>query len=219
MIKEMYKEANSPVTLPLQSTHKPPQPYASFLFFPALYFFQYKSQQSAGAHMHILWFNVVQWVCLQLVQCGQLSGQHRNEWICCGRKRSPAAVPSPRPYRWQGAGGRQWRPVTAPWAARRWAIIAGTPWLSVPLSTLRKFPLFVQRDIFLKGVHVQQVWEADIKDRSPGRFSNLLFIREVLDTEINTVWEEGWKLSLVLGLLVTFSTMTSGAWILVTGSL
>lgn len=44
-----------------------------------------------------------------------------NEWICCGRKWLSIAVSLclPHPYRWQGAGGREWRPVTPLWAARR----------------------------------------------------------------------------------------------------
>lgn len=47
-----------------------------------------------------------------------------NKWKCWGKKRSPVAVclRLPRPYQWQRAGGREWRPVMALWAARRWPL-------------------------------------------------------------------------------------------------
>lgn len=92
----------------------------------------------------------------------------------------------PRPYRWQGAGGRKWPARHGSLGCQEMAIITGTPWLSAPLSPLCKVPLYVLRDISRACVARLQVCGKGGKDRSPGRFSNSLFIREVLNAEINT---------------------------------
>lgn len=84
-------------------------PFSSHL----LCFFQYKSQESADTR-------TVSPLAACTVQPAiwQTRG---DEWTCCGTRRLSATVPLclPRPYRRQGAGGREWRPVTPPWAARR----------------------------------------------------------------------------------------------------
>lgn len=100
----------------------------------------------------------------------------REKEIACRGVFPPAPSLSVAGSWWQGMVARH-----GSLGCQEMAIIAGTPWLSVPLSTLSKVPLYVLRDIFPKCVHVQYVLaKGGINDRIP--FSNSCFIREVLDT-------------------------------------
>lgn len=122
-------------------------------------------------------------------EAGYLASISR-ERICCGRKRSPCALSLclPCAYRRRGAGGRQWWPVTALWAARRWP-------LSLALHDCLRHYRHTTRFLFMRwGIFLQSVCPCSVcEERKASRIEASFH----LNTEINTGWERRgmrWKL-------------------------
>lgn len=115
------------------------------LFSAASCSLQSESQHSAGAHTHIPWINS-EWASEQLVHSAPGYLARTGERVNVLREKEIAAAVSlhmPRPYRRQGDGAREWPPVTALWAARRWPLSLALRGCLRPLSPFRKSSLFM----------------------------------------------------------------------------
>ena len=141
------------------------------LFSAASCSLQSESQHSAGAHTHIPWINSEWASSLSTVHPAIWPGRG-NEWMCCGRKRSPPQCLSTCPVL---IGGRE----TVPGNGRP-SRLFGLPgdghyrWHSVavcgPYLHSAKAPSLCGEGQFSKVGVAWSMERGGIKDRSPGRF-------------------------------------------------